>query len=156
MVAFSESGNGSWENTRPSTGTSSVCATLQSASEEAKKDKQYVRAAVEKDGLALQHAAKKLRRDKKMVLASVKQNGLALQFASKELREEKKIVLTAIKQSWRASECFPERRRRGTKNGWCGIPAQPLGSSYSRLRGLTPPQNFFGFLGGRFSNLHSN
>ena len=59
-------------------------------------NKEFVRVAVKKNGLALQHASRELQSDKELVLAAVTQNGLALQYASEELKRDKEIVLAAV------------------------------------------------------------
>jgi hypothetical protein len=61
-------------------------------SEELKKDKEVVLAAVKQDGYALQYASEELKKDKEVVLAAVKQNGYALKYASEELKKDKEFM----------------------------------------------------------------
>ena len=58
--------------------------------------------SVKKNGFSLQSASDELKKDKEIVLAAMNQNGLALGFASGELKNDKEIVLAAVKEDGRA------------------------------------------------------
>ena len=66
---------------------------LEHASPNLKANKDFMRAVVEDNGLALQYASKKV------VLATVKQNGQALQHAPEALRGDRDVVLAAVCKS---------------------------------------------------------
>ena len=59
-------------------------------------DRDVLRAAVERDGLALQYASPDLLADPEMVRAAVAKSGFALQFASEAPRADREIVQTAV------------------------------------------------------------
>jgi len=62
-------------------------------------DKNFMLAAVLRQGLALALASDALRNDKELVLAAVRQNGLALALASDALRNDKEVTLEAVRQN---------------------------------------------------------
>ena len=68
---------------------------MQHASLELRADRDFVLAAVARNGYALQHAAPQLRADREVVLAAVAQNGRVLEYASAELRANREVVLAA-------------------------------------------------------------
>jgi hypothetical protein len=68
------------------------------ASEDLRKDKEFMLLAMQQNGLALQYAPEELQNDYEIVLTAVKQNGLAIAYASEDLRKDSKIGLEAMKQ----------------------------------------------------------
>ena len=71
---------------------------LEHASEELKRDRQFVMEAVKQNGHALEHASEELKRDREVATAAVKQDGWALRHASEELRRGREVVMAAVKQ----------------------------------------------------------
>lgn len=74
-----------WEMQR---GLSLGIIDLKDLHEELQGHRELVRAAVERDGLALEHASPELRGDRHTVLAAWRQNPRALRFASEELQRD--------------------------------------------------------------------
>ena len=68
---------------------------LQYASEEIKKDREVVLAAVKKNGYALTYASDELKKDREFILAAVKQDRHALGYASEELQNDPEIRAAA-------------------------------------------------------------
>jgi len=68
-------------------------------SEELKKDKEVVLAAVRQDGDALKYASKELQKDKEVVLAAVWQHCRAPNDALEELKSDKDVLLAAVRQN---------------------------------------------------------
>ena len=79
---------------------------LHSTSDDLKKDREIVLAAVMQNGWALEHASDDLKNDREIVLAAVNSDcpgrGKALRYASWDLKNDRAIVLAAIKQNARA------------------------------------------------------
>ena len=69
------------------------------ASEELRKDREVVMAAVQKNDVALEYASKDLRNDKDIVMVAVRQNGNSLRYASNEMKNDKNVVLMAVAQN---------------------------------------------------------
>lgn len=61
--------------------------------------REFVLAAVKKNGMALEYASTELKSDPQIVFEAIKENGDALQFASLELRNNREFVLEALKTS---------------------------------------------------------
>lgn len=75
-----------------------VMSALRMAPREQRRDRDFVRAQVSKDGLALGDAAEELQQDKEIARIAVEQNGMALQFVGETLKRDLEIVLTAVSQ----------------------------------------------------------
>jgi hypothetical protein len=71
------------------------CLALTQASEALRADRDFVLAAVARNGLALQCLLPHFRADRDIVLAAVAKNGRALEYASVELRANREVVLAA-------------------------------------------------------------
>eukprot|EP00971_Amphidinium_carterae_P198909 3947405-Amphidinium_carterae.1 len=82
------------------------------ASEELRADRQVVLAAVSQNGLALRHATEELKEDHDIVLAAVTQRGTALEFASNECQGDPRIVLAAVGQDGNALQFVAEKCKR--------------------------------------------
>lgn len=62
-----------------------------------KNNREFVLAAVKKNGMALGYVSADLRNDPQVVFEAVKEDGRAFEFASKELRGNRKIAYEAVK-----------------------------------------------------------
>jgi len=71
---------------------------LENLSDEFKKNKKIVIAAVTNNGHALQYADDSLKKDKKFILEVVKIAGYSIKYADKKLKADKEVALAAIKQ----------------------------------------------------------
>jgi len=69
---------------------------LASASEELRRDKEVVLAAVLQNGLSLRFAAESCRDDKEVALQAVLQDGAALEFVSRRLQGDREVVQRAL------------------------------------------------------------
>ena len=58
-----------------------------------RNDRDFVLAALTRDGQALEYVCDELRNDRDIVLAAMRQNGRALDYASGELRNDRDLVL---------------------------------------------------------------
>ena len=99
---------------------------LEFASEDLKRDREIVMAAVKQDFRALEFASDTLKRDRDILMAAVKQGGNALKFASEDLQKDRKIVMAAVNQNgWAlrfASDILQKDREivmaAVNQNGW--------------------------------------
>lgn len=71
---------------------------LENDSEEQRKDRNHVLAAVKQDGRGLQYAAPELRGNKEIVLAATTKLGRCFKWASNELKSDREFVLQVMKQ----------------------------------------------------------
>jgi len=62
-------------------------------------DDEFVKAAVEQDGLAIRFATDRLRNEREIILAAVASNGLALWYATEILRRDFEVVYAAVQQN---------------------------------------------------------
>ncbi len=76
-----------------------------------KRNKEFVLAAVEADGLALQHAGTPLRADKDVALAAVRSDSMALKWASESLRRDDDVCGAALRKH--AADVAQRARGRG-------------------------------------------
>ena len=67
------------------------------ASQELRRDRDFVRVVVGIDGCALQFASEDLRADREIVLVAVGTRAYALRYASGVLRADREVVLTAVR-----------------------------------------------------------
>ena len=72
---------------------------LEDASEDLRRDREIVMAAVKHHGYALQFVSEDLQIDRDFVMAAVKQHGYALRFSSEDLQRDREIVMAAVKQN---------------------------------------------------------
>jgi hypothetical protein len=77
-------------------------ATVPQAPAEVVRDREFVSAAVRKNGHALVYASAELQGDRAVVLAAVSQDARALYCAAAAMRGDKDIVLVAVRQDGRA------------------------------------------------------
>jgi Domain of unknown function (DUF4116) len=75
---------------------------LQYASQELKKDKQFILNVVRHHGWALEFVDNVLKKDKDVVMAAVSQNGYSLLYADSSLKKDKDIVLDAVSKEGQA------------------------------------------------------
>ena len=83
---------------------------LRYASEELKKDRDFVLEAVKQNGVALIYASKELRFDKELIRIALEQSVLAIDaFSEEELLENRFIIITAV-------DMYPDYFRDQLKN----------------------------------------
>ena len=72
---------------------------LEYASNTLKDNRIFILDAIKINGLALKYANISFKKDRDIILAAITQNGLALEFADIYLQQDKEIVLAAIKKN---------------------------------------------------------
>ena len=82
---------------------------LQLASKRLQEDREVVMAAVQKDAFALQIVREWFGNDLEIVKAAVKTGGMALQFASPKLRADQGVVMSAVQQ-WGSALLFASEK----------------------------------------------
>ncbi|CAJ1397278.1 unnamed protein product [Effrenium voratum] len=75
---------------------------LETASEEQRRDRDFVLRAVQLRGPELRHAASELRRDQQLALAAVRQDWIALDYVAEDLYQDRDVILEGLKQDWEA------------------------------------------------------
>ena len=70
---------------------------LQVASEELKRDRDFVLEAVKQNCNAIKYASEELKNDREIVLEAVKQNSRVLKYISEKLRNDRKFILEVVK-----------------------------------------------------------
>lgn len=89
---------------------------LEYAADERKADREIVLAAVKQDGYALEYASETVRNDRKIVLAAVGQNGMALKYASEAFKKDAEICLVALRQNSGASSYISDALELSTEH----------------------------------------
>lgn len=85
-------------------GRNVTSSNISAAPEYLLNDKDFILAAVKKEGFALRYAGPELKKDPEIVLAAVNQSGQALQYAGPLLKANKEIALAAVTQDGVAIE----------------------------------------------------
>jgi len=83
---------------------------LQHAYVDLQKDKEIVKLAMQQNGEALRHASADLKKDKEVVKLAVQQNGEAIRHAHADLKKDKEIVRLAVLQNAEALQCVDLKR----------------------------------------------
>jgi len=94
-------------------------------------DKEFVLAAVSKNGYILEYVSDEFRNDKDVVMAAISENVYAVSSASDSLRDDKEVVMTAVSKNGLSLEHASERLKNDKEVVMTAISTAPISIQFA-------------------------